>query len=179
VITAWFIDAVDEDLQSLAPRINRVLRPGGLWVNVGPLRWKQPLARAYSIEEVHEIVELTSFELIARQRAELPYFAGPLGGTHALETVFGFAARRTGDAPAFEPVDERPPWLVNPQLAVSATPSMVRRQHAAVLTAAILSLVDGSRSLSEMTEMAAAKWNLDPAEVEPQLRAFFDEKNES
>ena len=48
VLTPWFIDAVDADLRVTAAAINRVLRRGGIWVNVGPLRFRGELSRQYS-----------------------------------------------------------------------------------------------------------------------------------
>jgi hypothetical protein len=40
VVTSWFIDVTRVDLRLTAAAINRVLRPGGLWVNFGPLRFQ-------------------------------------------------------------------------------------------------------------------------------------------
>lgn len=52
VLTAWFIDATGRDFRETAAAVNRVLRPGGLWVNLGPLRFKESLAQNYTIEEI-------------------------------------------------------------------------------------------------------------------------------
>ena len=43
VVTSWFIDVARADLRTTAAVINRVLRPGGLWVNLGPLRFHSEL----------------------------------------------------------------------------------------------------------------------------------------
>lgn len=173
VLTCWFIDVVPTDLRQLAPRINRVLRPGGLWINAGPLRFKGASFRSYSIEEVHEIVELSGFDLLAREREDLPYFASPLGGTRALETAFGFSARKKSDADAFQAESTVPPWLLDMSLPVQATPAIVRLQKASIVAAGIISLVDGVRSISEIAEVLASTWQVDAAQVVPQLRSFF------
>ena len=36
--------------------INRALRPDGLWINLGPLRFHANQSRAYTIEEVLDVV---------------------------------------------------------------------------------------------------------------------------
>ena len=68
VVTSWFIDVARADLRQTAAAINRVLRPGGVWVNLGPLRFHAVLSRAYTIEEVHEIVGRSAFELTAARQ---------------------------------------------------------------------------------------------------------------
>ena len=72
VLTPWFIDVVRTDVRETAAAINRVLRPGGLWINVGPLRFRNELSRQYAIEEVWDIVEQTGFAVLARARADIP-----------------------------------------------------------------------------------------------------------
>jgi SAM-dependent methyltransferase len=173
VLTCWFIDAVDADLRQLGACINRVLRPGGLWVNAGPLRFKAATARNYSIEEVHELVTISGFDLEARESEALPYFASPLGGTQALERVFGFAARKRAEVAAVETAPRGPAWLLNPTLPVPTTPALERLQRASAISAGIVSLVDGTRSLLDIAQLLASNWQVDAAQVLPELRAFF------
>jgi hypothetical protein len=41
VLTDYFIDAAAVDFADLIVAIARVLRPGGCWLNRGPLKWHQ------------------------------------------------------------------------------------------------------------------------------------------
>ena len=100
VVTSWFIDVTRVDLRQTAAAINRVLRPGGLWLNLGPLRFHADLARSYSIEEMLEIVGRSAFELLSNDKHDIPYFDSPVSGSRRTDTVFRFAARKTGEAPA-------------------------------------------------------------------------------
>lgn len=173
VVTAWFIDAAHMDFRDLAPRINRVLRPGGHLVNVGPLRFKDAVSHSYSIEEVHEIVELSGFRLLSREQADLPYFVSPVSGTRALETVFGFAAEKIAEAAPAHAQDLVTPWLTYENLPVLPTPAMSRLQHLSMVAVAVLSLVDGARSINDISQALASAWQADPARVKAEVRAFF------
>ena len=88
VLTVWFVDAAGHDFRETAAAVNRVLRPGGLWINLGPLRFKQSLAESYTIEELWELLPASGFELGQRGRNEIPYFDSPVSGSRRIETVF-------------------------------------------------------------------------------------------
>jgi hypothetical protein len=42
VLTSWFVDALPLDFRDTVALINRVLRPGGVWLNLGPLHIHNP-----------------------------------------------------------------------------------------------------------------------------------------
>jgi uncharacterized protein YbaR (Trm112 family) len=90
VLTPWFIDAVGRDVRETAATIRRVLRPGGMWLNLGPLRFEGPLSRVYAIEEVLELVKQSGFELVQHFREDVPYFDSPFSGSRRHETVFTY-----------------------------------------------------------------------------------------
>ena len=138
VVTSWFIDVARADLRQTAAAINRVLRPGGLWVNIGPLRFQPVLSRAYTIEEVHEIVAGSAFELLSHDRQELPYFDSPISGSRRSDIVFRFAARKTGEAAAVDIPDPAPPWVANPLEPIPITQSLVALGRTSMFTTGVL-----------------------------------------
>ncbi len=74
VLTPWFIDAVNADLRQTLTAINRALRLGGTWLNVGPLRFDGALSSSYVMEDVREIAGAVRVLVVAelrRQRAVL------------------------------------------------------------------------------------------------------------
>lgn len=187
VLTSWFIDVVGADLTATAASIHRVLRAGGVWINLGPLRFKSELARQYTIEEVREIVGDQGFELVCEERTDLPYFDSPVSGSRRTETVFGFAARRrAGGAPGG---DERSDaetvpraasaqvqveaWIADPRLPIPVRPSLVALGRKSMFTAGALSLVDGQRSLWDVAGEIGRATGVDPSILLDQLRAFF------
>jgi len=173
VLTAWFIDAVPADLRVTAAAINRVLRPEGLWINFGPLRFVGELSQQYSIEEVHELVGAASFALQSTSRHDLPYFDSPYSGSRPVETAFSFSAKKTGDASP-RPVPGRvAPWIADPRLPIPMSPPLVALGEMSVFTASMLNLVDGTRSMADVADTLAGAWQMDPPVILAQLRAFF------
>jgi len=47
VVTPWLIDIVSDDLPVFAARINRLLKPGGRWLNFGSLAFDHPDSFGY------------------------------------------------------------------------------------------------------------------------------------
>ena len=173
VVTSWFIDVARADLRQTAAAINRVLRPGGVWVNLGPLRFHTVLARAYTIEEVHEIVARSAFELTAHDSHDLPYFDSPISGSRRTDKVFAFAARKTGEAEAVAIADAMPPWVVDPFQPIPITQSLIALGRTSMFTAGVLSMIDGDRSIVDVARELGAAWGVDPARLQDELRAFL------
>jgi uncharacterized protein YbaR (Trm112 family) len=173
VITPWFIDFVSADVRTTAAAVNHALRPGGSWLSFGPLRFEGSLSRLYSIDEVHEIVAASSFELGARFSEDLPYMHSPHSGCLRTDRVFAFSARKTGEAAALPAPSLFPPWLANPSLPVPVNPEFARIQKTSVLTVGILSMIDGERSVAAIAGTLAQQWGLPPSTVLTQLRSFL------
>jgi uncharacterized protein YbaR (Trm112 family) len=173
VVTSWFIDVTRVDLRATAAAINRVLRPGGLWVNLGPLRFQAVLSRAYSIEEVHEIVAGSAFDLVSHDRQQLPYFHSPVSGSHRTDMVFRFSARKTGEAAAVDIPDPAPPWVSNSLTPIPITPALIALGRTSMFTAGVLSMIDGDRSIVDVARELGAAWGVEPARLQDELRAFL------
>lgn len=175
VVTPWFLDAVTADVRVVASAIHRVLKPGGHWLNYGPLRFTGPLAAHYLVDEVHELVESCAFRIADQVALELPYFRSPFSGTARLDRVFAFAAEKTGDvsmnAPAPEPLFA--PWLSDTTLPIPAGKGLPLIRKKSVLTIGIVSMIDGRRSVRDLARELGAQWGVPPAVVEEQLLTFL------
>ena len=57
VVTPWFIDRVPTDLPAFLATVRRLLRPGGRWLNHGPLLYppETPLPRRHSVDELRAL----------------------------------------------------------------------------------------------------------------------------
>ncbi len=73
LFTPFIIDAIGEDLRTLAPKLNRVIQPGGLWINYGVMSFKPEVA--YTGEEVLSIVEDSGFRVITHGYERKPHVA--------------------------------------------------------------------------------------------------------
>jgi hypothetical protein len=173
VITSWFIDVARSDLRQTAAAVNRVLRQGGLWVNLGPLRFHQTASRSYTIEEVLDIVGQGAFEVVSQDRHDLPYFDSPVSGSRRTETVFRFVARKTGEVRAVEIPDPVPPWVANPLMPIPITPALIALGRTSMFTSAVLSMIDGTRSIVDLSRGLGSAWGVDPGRLHDELRAFL------
>jgi hypothetical protein len=173
VVTSWFIDVARVDLRQTAAAINRVLRPGGLWLNLGPLRFQADLARSYAIEETLEIVGRSAFELVSNDKQDIPYFDSPVSGSRRTETVFRFAARKVGEAGPVDIPDPLPPWVANPLAPIPITQSLVTLARTSMFTTGVLSLIDGNRSIVEIAQALGSAWGVEPARLQDELRVFL------
>jgi uncharacterized protein YbaR (Trm112 family) len=182
VLTYWFVDAVPVDLRVTAAAINRVLRPGGTWINAGPLHFDTALSRFYTIDEARTIVADSGFALLSDVREDLPYFDSPHSGSRRSERVFGFAARKTGEAPPIEPPPPGaspaipgaiPAWVADPTLPVPPTPELAVQARSSAVTAGVLSLVDGRRSIADIARQLGQSWGVEPEGLVNQLRALL------
>jgi len=173
VITPWFVDAVAADIRETAAAVNVALRPGGVWLNYGPLRFQGELSRLYVIDEVHDIVSATAFELGTRFSEDVPYFHSPHSGTHRTDRVFGFAARKTGETPALPPPPLFAAWLSDTSLPIPVSRSFAGLQKTSILTVGILSMIDGRHSLADIATSLAQQWGVPPAVLMAELRPFL------
>jgi SAM-dependent methyltransferase/uncharacterized protein YbaR (Trm112 family) len=173
VVTPWFIDATDVDPRVTAAAINRVLRPGGRWLNFGPLRFTGAASRQYTIDEVREIVAGGGFALDAETRESVAYFASPDSGSHRTETIFGFAARKTAALPAVDLPAVDPKWITDPRAPIPRLPDWEALRRSAVFTNGVIAMIDGRRSIAEIAAGLGKSWGVDPATLEDPLRAFL------
>ncbi|CAM9755380.1 unnamed protein product [Hapterophycus canaliculatus] len=62
VVTSFFVDTAPNVVQYVAT-IRRALRPGGVWINCGPLHWHDHSALALSLDEMLVLVAGSGFRM--------------------------------------------------------------------------------------------------------------------
>lgn len=174
VLTPWFIDVVSADLPKTIAIVHRVLRPSGLWLNQGPLRFSGSAAGRYSIEEVRELVQAGGFELVAERTEDVPYFDSPHAGSRRNETVYGFAARKVGSAlaPPANAITE-PAWARDVTQPIPLGPELGALQERLIFSAGALSLIDGDRSIVDLADALGAELGIEPARLVEPLRGLL------
>jgi len=174
VVTPWFIDIVPADFADLAARINRLLRPGGRWLNFGSLAFAQrAAARCYSLEEVLEIVAENGFGHPLVREAVVPYMKSPASRHSRLEGVVVFCADKERDVPAPPEFSTLPEWLVRDDLPVPLLHEMQVTAVATRIQAFVMSLVDGRRSLQDMAQVLVDQRLMEAHEAAPAVRGFL------
>lgn len=174
VLTPWFIDVVSTDLPETIATVHRVLGPGGLWLNQGPLRFSGSAAGRYGIEEVRELVQAGGFELAAERTEDVPYFDSPYAGSRRIETVYGFAARKVGSAlaPTAVAITE-PAWARDVTQPIPLGPELGALQERLIFSAGALSLIDGHRSIVDLAGALGAEVGVEPARLVEPLRGLL------
>jgi SAM-dependent methyltransferase len=156
VFTPWFIDQIPRDLAEVLPAIRRVLRPGGRWINHGPLLYHPShtmYAHRYRVDEVLALIEEHGFTLAHRDWTRMLYMESPAGSQGRTEGVLTFVAVR-GDAPLSRAAEAvAPNWLDDPDVAVEALPAFHGYVPPHPMFARVLELVDGRRNAREIAEI--------------------------
>ena len=96
VLTPWFIDQIPRDIAELLPQIHRVLRPGGVWVNHGPLLYDPrhtAVLHRYRVDELLELLDASGFAIEHHRWDRLLYMQSPAGTQGRTEGVLSFRAR--------------------------------------------------------------------------------------
>jgi hypothetical protein len=180
VVTPWLIDIVDLEFESVALAINRLLAPGGRWVNFGSLAfpWRRPGLK-YGPEEIADVVREAGFEVGLQRDATLPYMRSPASRHARLETVALFAADKRRRGPREPAADATPPWLRDSSLPVPRSESLALAADASRIQAVLLALVDGRRSVDDLVRIVAEQGLLPAAQAASAVRGLLNRLHES
>jgi SAM-dependent methyltransferase len=171
VVTPWLVDVVPQSFTDCVRTANRLLKKGGTWVNTGSLAFfHRDAAWCHSQEEVVEIVAANGFDVVATEREAVPYLQSPASGHGRIERVFSLMAVKTADAEPPERAEYLPPWLLDAQRSVPDLDEFAVGSAQRLLQAQILAAVDGRRSIEEIAQLVAKRYQLQPAEAHGAVR---------
>jgi hypothetical protein len=145
--------------------VERVLKPGGCWLNHGPLLYSDtlPESQKYTFAELRELLSLGHFQLQAESFSLSSYTHSPLSQRGRLEEVWTFVARSAssrqhlGNAGNWSNTvssADPPPWMVLPHLPV---PRLTKPGLFPAELDNIARLIDGTRSINQLAEILAPK----------------------
>jgi SAM-dependent methyltransferase len=174
VLTPWFIDVAGEPAARLLRRINRLLAPGGLWINHGSLAFAGGApANALSLEELLEALPAAGFMRPSARETQIPYLASPSSRHARLETVITLAAHKECDAEAPPPGRAMPDWLREGDLPVPALPQFRAQSLSTRVYAFLLAMIDGERTIRDMARLMEQQKLMPAADAEPAIRSFL------
>lgn len=174
VVTPWIIDVVSEDLLKFAARINRLLRPGGRWINFGSLAFDHPQhSRRYSPEEAAAIIAENGFSTPYIAQATIPYMCSPASRHGRQEKVFSFSAVKERDVQAPEQHRALPDWIVTGKESVPLSHSFRTQAMTTQIYSFIMSLIDGKRSIDDMSAILEKQQLMTHDEAVPAIRSFL------
>ena len=180
LVAHWFLDIIPQDLRSILPRINRVLRPEGIFLCGGSCAFAAGgMERRYSQEEVEEALLESGFEIVKTESRDLPYLKCPDSSHSRVERVSCLAARKTREV--VQPKDYRylPEWITNSTLSIPTHPTIQGSlvQHKVYLD--ILVHVDGKRNMQQVAALFGRTYGLKPEEALAPVRSFLTREFES
>jgi hypothetical protein len=174
VLTPWFIDVAGEPVARLLLRINRLLAPGGLWINHGSLAFADSApADALSLEELLDALPAAGFARPEPREAQMPYLASPASRHARLETVITFGASKEREIEAPSPGRSVPEWLRQSDLPVPALPKFRAQSLSTRVYAFLLAMIDGERTIRDMARLMEQQKLMTAADAEPAIRRFL------
>jgi uncharacterized protein YbaR (Trm112 family) len=182
IVTPWFIDVVDEDLSTLARRINGLLTIGGRWVVFGSVAFEHPdPSRCYTVEEVRATIAGAGYEVGDTHEAEIPYLCSPASRHARRELVIAVGATKCATVAAPPRHVALPEWLTQNNRPVPLLESFKLQAMTTRIYAFLMSMIDGQRSVNDMAQLMEAQQLMPRREAETAIRGFlikmFDEAN--
>lgn len=158
IVTSWLLDVTGGDVKDLISVVGYLLKPGGYWINTGPLLYSGQLSfdLKYSAEEILDFAEMAGFDVEHQSVEEIAHMASPLNARYHHEQILSFSARKRTDAkpiPAPGNTEEwlTPPWLIMHHQPVPDINFQCQMGHDFIRQ--VLSLVDGKRSIYLIAQM--------------------------
>ena len=174
VLTPWFIDIVPQAFDEVAARINRLLKPGGRWLNFGSLAFAQSdPARCYSADETLERLESAGFAAIRTRDDSIPYMRSPASRHSRIETTFSFVATRRSEAPDPGESFTLPDWLADGSRPVPLLPHFETQSLVNRIYAFVLALVDGRRSTQDIAQYLVEQKLMGAEDAASSIRGFL------
>ncbi len=166
LLTPWLIDIIPQDLREFIPRVNRMLRKGGVWLNTGSLAFfhKDETWR-YSEEEVLELIENTGFEILSAERSKIRYLHSPHSAHGRIENVLTFSAKKVKNAVSPPRYEYLPQWILDPEQPIPDLFEFSIASSKHLLHAQILAAIDGKRTIEEIAALVAKQYGLERNEA--------------
>jgi uncharacterized protein YbaR (Trm112 family)/ubiquinone/menaquinone biosynthesis C-methylase UbiE len=174
VVTPWLIDIINEDLPIFASRINKLLKKDGRWINFGSLAFANPeRAHRYSPEETKAIVAESGFSDPYVSQATIPYMSSPASRHGRQERVFTFSSYKEREVDKPHRHVALPDWIVTGKEPVPLSPSFRQQAMTTQIYAFIMSLIDGKRSIKDMSIILENQKLMTQEEAQAAIRSFM------
>lgn len=162
VVTHWFLDRVGRDPATVASTVHRLLRPGGVWINRGPLLYES--SREWfgrpDICEAAAWGRALGFDVPEPVADTVDYLNSPWSTQRRREVVYTFAATKRSSED----------WLEDESLPVPMSAARIAGQSSDPISAWCARQVDGSRSVSRLAHDIRSKSSMSYAAAREGVR---------
>lgn len=167
IVTPWLIDIIAESLPDFLRRISSLLPIGGHWIQFGSFVFDRGVPENnWGIEQLPDLMSAAGFELIKIEFEEVPYLRSPLSCQHRRERVNLVLGKKIRDVEAPDFFDHRPACFRDGKIPVSMDSGFETMKLQSAVTANLLSLVDGRRSIEEIGRVLSKNFKMSPEDAE-------------
>ena len=180
LITPWLIDIVPEDFRAFARRLNRYLKPGGAWLNFGPLGFdRRMLSQRLCFAEVQEALTEAGFVVEIEFQERQSYLQSPHSSHGRVETLSCFRAKKVKEAKEPKRFEYLPSWLTHldqpiPASAALAELALINKVHFEVTA-----IIDGQKSFRQISNLMVQSYGMTQAQADETLFAILFKIHES
>src|SRR5262249_31733609 len=155
VLTPWFIDVVPLDLRNMISEVHGLLKPGGRWLNIGPLHYRPdvPVARRFAREEVFELAARAGFRMESWRAETVPYLVSKLNGRGKVEWVLSFSATKLEATSTSASSAAPPPWLLFPHIPIPLFAGLSAFQSEDSAEQIVASAIDGKKTMDDIASL--------------------------
>jgi hypothetical protein len=162
-----------------AQRINRILKPGGEWLNFGPLGFMfadETLCPTF--EEIQELLNRSGFKLEKYHLDQVPYLECPYASQKRIEQVLCFRAVKANDVQE-ESFSYLPSWLIDYNEPIPLNDLVRETQSYSRIQADISHSIDGKKSVNDIIALMRHHYNISADESRLALITFLTKLFES
>ncbi|MBX9766124.1 MAG: hypothetical protein K2X47_02545, partial [Bdellovibrionales bacterium] len=181
IVTPWFIDIVPSDFPSLATQINRCLKSGGQWIQIGLLGYERmDPAQRYTHEEIKELTESCGFEVLASESDPVPYLSSPHSPLGRRDRLTLFSATKIRNCPPRPLFQQFPKWVTETNVSIPRSPQVTDFEFKTQVYSYVLNQIDGKKTALDISRDLATTLGVSQKEalasVQNFLIQFFENK---
>lgn len=174
VVTPWLLDVIGEPAGDVLPRINALLRDGGVWIHQGSVAFEGPdPAARLTLDELVEMLGDAGLSDPHTDARLMPYMDCPDSRHGRLEEVVTVRARKTAEVKPPPRHHSLPDWIVEGRKPVPALPAFQTQAMTTRMHAFLMSLIDGRRSVKDMARVLEEQRLMPHREAEVALKGFL------
>jgi SAM-dependent methyltransferase len=175
VLTPWLVDILPHRFEFIVSEINRVLKPGGRWINSGSFNFRfANWGDCLSVEEGLLAIEKSGFKTQGFKQNLIPYLRSDLDSHERNELITTFSVTKTAEAKKHVPLPVIPSWLSNPQDPIPTNPQLPLTFASLESQAFVLSAIDGKRSLVEIASLVSQRYGLSAEDALDAVMSFLN-----